>query len=1177
MHSRRSPLLKAAFFALGLSLLGLPLISRAGIFSDYRVELSSHAASTATNQEIEFVTRQGFTVAAHTLAIRYESGFDISGVTFADMDLAVDNDTTCDGPWTDKTLESGASPSADAWGVAVSGQTITLTSSASATADIATDRCVQIQIGTNAASGTNRIVNPGAAGSYDISVIRGRDTGEDGEQGMAAVAIASVPTVTVSATVSSAGGSPAPASPSPAPSDTTAPIISNIAVSSITATSASVTWQTNEAASTVFSYGTTTAYEIGSMPDALFRTSHTRSLTGLSSGTEHHFQIQATDSSGNASLSPDTTFTTLDVTSPTITNIQVINITESSATVTWLTNEPATSAVAAISDPAISTTSSLLVMAHSLTLTALDDNMTYPVTVTSADASGNSTSANTSFTTLEDVSPTNVTNLVGVPGIEQIVLGWRNPSDSDLAGVQVRFSLTAPPSSAFEGTLIFNGLAETYTHTGLTPGVRYYYTVFAYDVAGNLASGAVASAIPLDDDDHIEEEEDAASDDDDHADDADADSTPTDSASDSATPTGSGPTVTPSAPTDSTGSPAIPVSPTDSTGGGPSVPSASTDSTGGGPADADLPPTTVDDSDLLPVSDVSFFVARDTITLTPRSGQLAVLGARPLTVELSMTNVVGTIDRVELLVGSSRYLMNPDSTLVADRTSVLTPVDMSRYRAGVQTPRTNTSMGIVISYMDGRVQTIPFTLSVQGDGRVISSDADVPLESPRVTLLLGATPFDAVAFGQSNPIVAESGSFAWYVPNGTYRVEVTASDFAPLTSASLRTNDNIVNPVLSITPSLLPLEEELARTLSEADGALETVGAISRVFVNRGVQSVKIVRQDANVQQAAIVAAPVATAVAATTAVSLATSFSLIRFLHYLVTAPFLLFNRRRRKQWGVVYDSLRKLPVDLAIVRLHDRATNRIVKSQVTDSHGRYLFMVEPGRYQMSVSKPGFTFPTDHLKEQKRDGEFLDLYHGEDVNVIESGSAIVVAIPLDPEGVKERPPVRVTLQRIGRVAQYAISIAGLVVAAVVVVIQPSVWTIVVLALQVVVLALFVRLARPKKPTGWGIVYDQATRRPLARAIVRIFEPRFNKLLESKVTDGQGRYAFLVGPAEYYATYQKPAYKTVEVRPIDRTDTKEPTYISLNVGLERGRNVTTVEGPSASSGESSDSTHDVQS
>lgn len=1145
MSARRSLLLNATSLALGLGLILLPLLARAGIFPDLSVELGSHAASTATNHTIEFVTSQGLTVAAHTIKVRYASGFDLSSVAFTDIDLAVDNDTACNGPWTDRSLESGNAPSADAWVVAVSGQTVTFTSSATATADIAADRCVQIQIGTNAASGSNRIVNPGSAGSYEIDVIRGRDTGESGEQGMASVAIASTPTVTVSATVSSSGS---PESlPIPIPTDTVAPAISNIVVSNITATSATVTWQTNEAASTVLSYGQTTAYEIGNLSDTLFRTSHTRSLTGLISGTEYHFQIQATDSAGNASLSPDTTFTTLDITSPTISSVQVINITETSALVTWTTSEPATSAVA-IPSASINLSDTTLVTNHQVLVMGLLPNTTYAPTLTSADAAGNSASASTSFTTLTDVPPTNVSNLVAVPGIGLNMLSWRNPSDADLAGVLVRFSLTAPPSTVSDGTLLFDGLAETYTHTGLTPGVRYYYTVFAYDAVGNVASGAVATAIPLGDDDHIEDETDEE--DDTTMDDADSDSdSDADTSDDSDTGSDTSVVDTVDDTSDDADDSPSDVEPTGTADDGTPL--------DGGPADIVLPPTTVDASDRLPSSDVSFFVARETIALSVRRGQLAVLGARPLTVELNLASASSEVATVELVVGASRYFMNPDSVLVADRDDALAIVDdASRYRASVQTPRASTTLAVVVTYMDGRAQTIPFSLNVQGDGSVNSSDTSVPLERPRITVLANSAPFDTTPHGQANPILSDTGAFAWYVPNGTYRVEVTANGFVTLVSVALRVSDNIVNPVLQISPALAPFDEELARALAEADGALETIGAIARVLTDRGVQSVRIVRQDADVQQAATVAAPVTTAVAATTAVTLATSFNLIRFVQYLVTAPFLLVNRRRRKKWGVVYDSLRKIPVGLAIVRLRDLATGRIVKSQVTDTHGRYLFIVEPGRYALMVNKPGFAFPTDHLKEQKRDGEFLDLYHGEEVTVTEASATIAANIPLDPESAKERPPLRVMLGRWGRRAQYVLSIVGLIVAAIVVVIQPTIWTIAILILQVLVLAFFVRLARPKKPTGWGIVYDVHTRRPLANAIVRIFEPKFNKLLETKVTDGQGRYAFLVGPSEYYATYQKPLYKMVEVRPIDRTDSKEPTFVSLNVGLERGRTPT---------------------
>ncbi|MEK7529415.1 MAG: hypothetical protein AAB570_00675, partial [Patescibacteria group bacterium] len=102
MHTRRSPLLNATSLVLCLGLILIPLMTWAGVFPDYRVALGSHAASTATNHTIEFVTRQGLTVAAHTLEVRYASGFSLTSVAFSDIDLAMDNDSACNGPWTDK-------------------------------------------------------------------------------------------------------------------------------------------------------------------------------------------------------------------------------------------------------------------------------------------------------------------------------------------------------------------------------------------------------------------------------------------------------------------------------------------------------------------------------------------------------------------------------------------------------------------------------------------------------------------------------------------------------------------------------------------------------------------------------------------------------------------------------------------------------------------------------------------------------------------------------------------------------------------------------------------------------------------------------------------------------------------------------------------------------------------
>jgi hypothetical protein len=93
--------------------------------------------------------------------------------------------------------------------------------------------------------------------------------------------------------------------------DTAPPKISNITVSGIGTTSAIVSWQTSEPATSQVDYGITTNYELTS-GNGLLVTTHKLALNykTLNPDTEFHFRIKSVDSSGNVSTSQDQTFTT---------------------------------------------------------------------------------------------------------------------------------------------------------------------------------------------------------------------------------------------------------------------------------------------------------------------------------------------------------------------------------------------------------------------------------------------------------------------------------------------------------------------------------------------------------------------------------------------------------------------------------------------------------------------------------------------------------------------------------------------------------------------------------------------------------------------------------------------------------------------------------------------------
>lgn len=95
-----------------------------------------------------------------------------------------------------------------------------------------------------------------------------------------------------------------------APPDTTPPTISSIALSGVTASSATITWTTNESSDTQVEYGLTASYGNSTTLNTSMVTSHLATLSGLSAGTLYHYRVRSRDAAGNLGVSPDNILTT---------------------------------------------------------------------------------------------------------------------------------------------------------------------------------------------------------------------------------------------------------------------------------------------------------------------------------------------------------------------------------------------------------------------------------------------------------------------------------------------------------------------------------------------------------------------------------------------------------------------------------------------------------------------------------------------------------------------------------------------------------------------------------------------------------------------------------------------------------------------------------------------------
>jgi hypothetical protein len=92
--------------------------------------------------------------------------------------------------------------------------------------------------------------------------------------------------------------------------DSTPPVVSSIAVSSITSSSAVISWTTDEPSSSQVQFGPTRAYGQSTTADAALVTSHSQLLTGLWGGTLYDFRVVSIDGTGNEADSANVTFTT---------------------------------------------------------------------------------------------------------------------------------------------------------------------------------------------------------------------------------------------------------------------------------------------------------------------------------------------------------------------------------------------------------------------------------------------------------------------------------------------------------------------------------------------------------------------------------------------------------------------------------------------------------------------------------------------------------------------------------------------------------------------------------------------------------------------------------------------------------------------------------------------------
>ncbi|MBU1421329.1 hypothetical protein KJ978_02510, partial [Patescibacteria group bacterium] len=236
-----------------------------------------------------------------------------------------------------------------------------------------------------------------------------------------------------------------------------------------------------------------------------------------------------------------------------------------------------------------------------------------------------------------------------------------------------------------------------------------------------------------------------------------------------------------------------------------------------------------------------------------------------------------------------------------------------------------------------------------------------------------------------------------------------------------------------------------------------------------------------------------------------------------LLVLLFGIFSKKR-KPWGVVYDSVTKQPLDPVYVILRDKDGKKI-DERITDMKGRFGFLVDPGKYYIEVKKTHYKFPSEKVGENS-DEIYEHLYHGELLTITDSG-AITLNIPMDSESFDWNEMIKHQNKYIKfnyhweifkRWLPFISFIFGFVLASIIWILYSTSFN---FAIVLVFLILWLLRQLGFKEKIWGLVLDRNTKRPMPLALLKIFFAKTNQQIHSVITDIRGRYFVLLEPGQY--------------------------------------------------------------
>lgn len=251
-----------------------------------------------------------------------------------------------------------------------------------------------------------------------------------------------------------------------------------------------------------------------------------------------------------------------------------------------------------------------------------------------------------------------------------------------------------------------------------------------------------------------------------------------------------------------------------------------------------------------------------------------------------------------------------------------------------------------------------------------------------------------------------------------------------------------------------------------------------------------------------------------------------IEYFKYLFSFS-IISRRKRRNNWGLVYDINTSKPIAFAVIRIYDAISDKLINTTVSDINGKYGIVLDTGKYYLKVEHQDYNFK-DKENASSATLNDMNIYHG---SVFDTNDTVAINInlPLEPKLIKRKFSIQSFRRwwRNSKLAEitsdpYYIGFFFLLNLGLCIFSFNILYVILTIFYAFNLLVnIFIYLSKPARTWGRVLTSDE---KPISNAFVKIYLENSDKLLDTIITDDKGRFQLFIEKGKYQVLTQAANY-----------------------------------------------------